>query len=73
MVYSPMDAFEYAREHKEEQVVFLSVGFETTTPASCLSVKMAKEDFVGKDALIARGEPKRKRIGLKVCQELMKC
>ena len=30
------------------------------------AVKMAKEDFVGKDALIARGEPKRKRIGLKV-------
>ena len=28
------DAFEYAREHKEEQVVFLSVGFETTTPAA---------------------------------------
>ena len=43
MVYSPMDAFEYAKEHKDEQVVFLSVGFETTTPASCLSVKMAKE------------------------------
>ena len=39
----PMDAFEYAKEHKDEQVVFLSVGFETTTPASCLSVKMAKE------------------------------
>ena len=30
------------------------------------AVKMAKEDFVGKDALIARGEPKRKRIGRKV-------
>lgn len=30
------------------------------------AVKMAKEDFVGKDALIAKGEPKRKRIGLKV-------
>lgn len=27
MVYSPMDAFEYAKEHKDEQVVFLSVGF----------------------------------------------
>ena len=25
MVYSPMDAFEYAKEHKDEQVVFLSV------------------------------------------------
>ena len=34
----------YAREHPEEQVVFLSVGFETTTPAECLSVKKAKKD-----------------------------
>ena len=41
VVYSPTDAFQYAREHQDEQVVFLSVGFETTTPASCLSVKMA--------------------------------
>ena len=52
MVYSPMDAFEYAKEHKEEQVVFLSVGFETTTPASCLSVKMAKEAGLTNYALL---------------------
>ncbi|AYD39675.1 hydrogenase formation protein HypD [Clostridium fermenticellae] len=42
IVYSPIDACEYAKEHPEEQVVFLSVGFETTTPASCLAVKKAK-------------------------------
>ncbi len=52
MVYSPMDAFEYAKEHKDEQVVFLSVGFETTTPASCLSVKMAKEAGLTNYALL---------------------
>ena len=44
IVYSPADAEKYAREHTDEQVVFLSVGFETTTPAGCLSVKTAKED-----------------------------
>ena len=44
IVYSPADAEKYAREHRNEQVVFLSVGFETTTPAGCLSVKAAKED-----------------------------
>lgn len=44
IVYSPADAEKYAREHPEEQVTFLSVGFETTTPAGCLSVKSAKED-----------------------------
>ena len=43
VVYSPLDAVEYAKEHPEEQVVFLAVGFETTTPASCLAVKRAKE------------------------------
>ena len=44
IVYSPADAEKYALEHPEEQVVFLSVGFETTTPAECLSVKQAKKD-----------------------------
>ena len=44
VVYSPIDAKEYAKEHPEEQVTFLSVGFETTTPASALSVKKAKQD-----------------------------
>ena len=42
VVYSPADAEEYAREHPDRQVTFLSVGFETTTPAGCLSVKAAK-------------------------------
>ena len=44
IVYSPADAEKYAKEHPEEQVVFLSVGFETTTPAGCLSVKKTRED-----------------------------
>lgn len=43
VVYTPLDAVEYATEHPKEQVVFLAVGFETTTPAACLSVKKAKE------------------------------
>ena len=44
IVYSPADAEEYAKEHPDEQVTFLSVGFETTTPSACLSVKKARED-----------------------------
>ena len=43
IVYSPLDAYKYACEHTDEQVVFLAVGFETTTPASCLAVKMAAD------------------------------
>lgn len=41
IVYTPLDAVAYAAEHPAEQVVFLSVGFETTTPAACLAVKEA--------------------------------
>lgn len=41
MVYSPLDAEEYAAGHPDEQVVFLAVGFETTTPASCVAVRNA--------------------------------
>ena len=43
VVYSPLDAVEFAKGNPEKQVVFLAVGFETTTPASCLAVKKAKE------------------------------
>lgn len=46
IVYTPLDAVTYAAVHQEEEVVFLSVGFETTTPASCLAVKKAQEDGV---------------------------
>ena len=44
VVYAPQDAVAYAREHPQEQVVFLSVGFETTTPSSCLAVKEAQRE-----------------------------
>ena len=52
IVYSPVDAKEYAKEHPKEQVVFLSVGFETTTPAGCLSVKKAREDGLSNYSLL---------------------
>ncbi len=43
IVYSPLDSVDYAKEHPEQQVVFLAVGFETTTPSACLAVKKAQE------------------------------
>ena len=64
MVYSPMDAFEYAREHKEEQVVFLSVGFETTTRQAV---------FPGKDGKRSRTYELCTLLRIKQCQEPMKC
>ncbi len=38
MVYSPLDAVELAKENPDKEVVFLSVGFETTTPVIALAV-----------------------------------
>ena len=43
IVYTPMDAVDYAQEHPDQEVVFLSVGFKTTTPSSCLAVSQAME------------------------------
>ncbi len=42
-VYSPLDALKLAEENPEKEVVFLSVGFETTTPSSVLTVRGAEE------------------------------
>ena len=42
---------------------------DTVTPLETglgFSVKLNKAEFIGKEALVAKGEPQRKRIGLKV-------
>ncbi|KKM09572.1 hydrogenase assembly protein HupF [Clostridiales bacterium PH28_bin88] len=41
--YTPMQAVELAASRPEQQVVFLAVGFETTTPVVALSLKRAAE------------------------------
>ena len=41
MVYSPIDAVAFAREHGDRQVVFFAVGFETTAPATAMAVAHA--------------------------------
>lgn len=43
VVYSPMDALEYAINHPEREVVFLGVGFETTAPGTAVAVLSAAE------------------------------
>jgi hydrogenase expression/formation protein HypD len=44
MVYSTADALRIAREHPDEQVVFLAIGFETTTPPTAVAVKQAQTE-----------------------------
>ncbi len=52
VVYSPLDALAYAREHASEQVCFLSVGFETTVPAACLAAEQARAEGVTNFSLL---------------------
>ncbi|MFH0731593.1 MAG: hydrogenase formation protein HypD [Candidatus Omnitrophota bacterium] len=43
IVYSPLDALNIARENPEKQVVFMGVGFETTSPTIAATILEAKE------------------------------
>lgn len=43
VVYSPLEALKYAQNNPDRQVVFLGVGFETTTPAIAWTIKDAFE------------------------------
>lgn len=42
IVYSPLDALTFAQQHPDRQVVFVGVGFETTTPLVAMAIKRAK-------------------------------
>ena len=42
IVYSPLDALTIAQEHPDQQIVFVGVGFETTTPLVAMAIKRAK-------------------------------
>ena len=41
VVYSPLDAISFAQNNPDRQVVFVGVGFETTTPVVAASIKRA--------------------------------
>lgn len=42
MVYSPLDAVAIARDHPDREVVFFAIGFETTAPATAMTVLEAE-------------------------------
>jgi hydrogenase expression/formation protein HypD len=46
VVYSPLDALEYAKKNGNRRVVFLGVGFETTAPGIAWTIKEAFEQGV---------------------------
>lgn len=53
VVYSPVDAVAFAREHPDKEVVFLGVGFETTAPGTAAAVLTAREQGVGNFSLLS--------------------
>ncbi len=46
MVYSPADALDLARRHPDREVVFFALGFETTMPATALTVLQAEREGI---------------------------
>jgi hydrogenase expression/formation protein HypD len=44
MVYSPLEALNFARENPDKEVVFLAVGFETTAPGNAMAIHQAKRE-----------------------------
>ncbi len=46
IVYSTLDALEIARSNPEKKVVFLGIGFETTTPSSAVAISEAKSQNI---------------------------
>jgi hydrogenase expression/formation protein HypD len=53
MVYSPLDALTIARETPDRQVVFFAIGFETTAPATAMTLAQAMRDRVENFSLLA--------------------
>lgn len=43
IVYSPLDALKLAQDNPDKEIVFVGVGFETTTPLVAMAIKRAKE------------------------------
>ena len=46
IIYSSMDAVEHARINPDKKVVFIGIGFETTTPATAIAILEAKRSKI---------------------------
>ncbi|MCM8808432.1 MAG: hydrogenase formation protein HypD [Candidatus Omnitrophica bacterium] len=46
VLYSPFDALNIAKKYPDKNIIFLSVGFETTTPSIAQTIKFAKRERI---------------------------
>ena len=52
LVYSPLEVVRLAQNHPQQEVVFFAVGFETTAPATALSVLQAQQQGLANFSLL---------------------
>jgi len=52
MVYSTSDALAIARAHPDREVVFLAIGFETTTPPTAVAILTAAAERIGNFSIL---------------------
>jgi len=53
MVYSALDSLEIARENPSKKIIFLGIGFETTSPMSAVTILRAKREKPGNFHLLS--------------------
>jgi hydrogenase expression/formation protein HypD len=53
IVYSTMDALEIAKNNPHKKVIFLGIGFETTTPSSAVALTEAKREKISNFFLLS--------------------
>ncbi len=53
IIYSTLDAIDIARNHPDKKVVFLGIGFETTTPSSAVAVLEAEKQGISNFYLLS--------------------
>ncbi len=46
MVYSPLDALKIAKKNPDRHIIFLALGFETTSPSTAMTILQAAKDGV---------------------------
>lgn len=52
VVYAPTDVLDVARAEPEREVVLFAVGFETTTPATALAVRLAEQEGIANFSIL---------------------
>lgn len=52
MIYSTQDALKISRDNPEREVVFLAIGFETTTPPTVVAVKQAQAEGISNFSIL---------------------